>query len=577
MELQTWEDVWTKVERLPKLSAKSRAKFNRILTAAENKNDRSFWRWLNFKDDDVVIATIELEVETMDKAGPSANDMEEALRRVLREETGHKPAKRSRSGQTDTDTCEVSVMDADAQTVWNDKVVAAKGKKLNLEGLVKMRTKRLEQNAPHDTELPYHSHILAIMEAASGGQVGISFAKEDHSAGDKAREDIRGCVNGGPVHPFEAKAVDVRVPVPGTGMHRNAGAYGKMLKAIYAKYLDAPVDTYLGCFWERIQYMWPCKIIFRRQGNEKVLERCMVAPPFPAPGIRSEGNEVCLNLANLSSLSPTATLTDLLTATSAYPPKGFYLAVRCVDAMAQLHMFPLAPLRLECLNGTFLDLSQAYVVAYGRRSLVLRLSFTDAGIIKVSSAANIDREVHVHIKVDGRLCRSLRRMTTSVRGTVHGAGDSLKFMRLERWCRPVTAADFNSPAKLAQHWQAAANALDTACEEGLLLRDIKPDNLLMDEETETLVVNDYDVACFKSDELSVRKQRAGNEEFRSPLFEPGRAYDHRDVYLAMALTFAYLAGVEIPDTAAGKRRRLGEVRDNLHFPAGMRDAIRKYL
>ena len=54
--------------------------------------------------------------------------------------------------------------------------------------------------------MPWHEPLLLLYQAAASGQDGVSFAKEDMSPGDSAREDIRGLMDNIPLVPQEAKA-----------------------------------------------------------------------------------------------------------------------------------------------------------------------------------------------------------------------------------------------------------------------------------------------------------------------------------------------------------------------------------
>ena len=85
-------------------------------------------------------------------------------------------------------------------------------------------------------------------------------------------------------------------------------------------------------------------------------------------------------------------LTDLLLMSgSASPTPGFVMLVQYVASLCQLHSIPVAQPQFRLYNNQTLDFSQAQVLAYGHKSLVVRLGQEDAVYKVFSSCSTVER------------------------------------------------------------------------------------------------------------------------------------------------------------------------------------------
>ena len=72
-------------------------------------------------------------------------------------------------------------------------------------------------------------------------------------------------------------------------------------------------------------------------------------------------------------------LTDmLLMAGDASPTPGFLMLVQYVATLCHLHSIAIVQLQFKLHNQQTLDISQAHVLAYGHKSLVVQLGVEDA-------------------------------------------------------------------------------------------------------------------------------------------------------------------------------------------------------
>ncbi len=77
--------------------------------------------------------------------------------------------------------------------------------------------------------------------------------------------------------------------------------------------------------------------------------------------------------------SDSVSLTDmLLMAGDASPTPGFLMLVQYVATLCHLHSIAIVQLQFRLYNQQTLDVSQAHVLAYGHKSLVVQLGVEDA-------------------------------------------------------------------------------------------------------------------------------------------------------------------------------------------------------
>lgn len=72
-------------------------------------------------------------------------------------------------------------------------------KAVPLSSIVALRAQREQEEHNSDLEEAYHPVIVAVAQAAAGGQPDISFLQEDQHC--SARPDLRICIHGQPKYP----------------------------------------------------------------------------------------------------------------------------------------------------------------------------------------------------------------------------------------------------------------------------------------------------------------------------------------------------------------------------------------
>ena len=131
----------------------------------------------------------------------------------------------------DTDHILVPSRPLMAELRWLQLKTAAR--RINLDGVKKMRVERDRAAGKRDLEVPYHPLLLQFYQAASRGQIGLDFLAEDHTL-PKPREDIRGFINDARKVPQECKSECVYNPGPELrsvqSIDANAEAFGKLLQ-----------------------------------------------------------------------------------------------------------------------------------------------------------------------------------------------------------------------------------------------------------------------------------------------------------------------------------------------------------
>ena len=157
----------------------------------------------------------------------------------------------------------------------------------------------------------------------------------------------------------------------------------------------------------------------------------------------------------------------------------------------------------------------------------------------------------------------------------HAAGRTLA--RLLREHGPLP------PGRASDYARQASLGLAHALERGLVHRDVKPSNLLLTAETNTIKVLDFGIACRVGD----RVLAAGTPDYVAPeqVFESGAADTRSDVYALGCTLYHLLTGT--PPFLGGSReekllrhreeepRPIEELRPDL--PSGLGEVVRKAM
>ncbi|DBB03418.1 TPA: hypothetical protein ACH3X3_010780 [Trebouxia sp. C0006] len=258
------------------------------------------------------------------------------------------------------------------------------GQKQDARGIVAMKRGRKKGEA--DLERDYYPHMLNIFQAAAVGQPEIQFQLEDPASADSARPDLRCFVHDVESHPGEAKARNVSSnPITDPdGIHNNKEAFGKLHKVIRAKYLSPGRDQVFFCpFIVRIECCWIAKFEYDWDNETEThrLRSCCFCPPIPAKELPPYG-VLCKQLDDMLThfgAQDIVSLTDvLLMAGDASPTPGFLMLVQYVATLCHLHSIAIVQLQFKLHNQQTLDISQAHVLAYGHKSLVVQLGVEDA-------------------------------------------------------------------------------------------------------------------------------------------------------------------------------------------------------
>ncbi|CAL8469124.1 g8665 [Coccomyxa elongata] len=384
-----------------------------------------------------------------------------------------------------------------------------------------------------DLELPYHPLVVYLFQAASAGQVGLRFERENQTADDASREDVRGMilVDGSwmRLEPSEIKAFDFpsKPGDPVSGIHANADGFGKILKCAKLRSLGArePPVTTLGVLVSRCQYVWFLELQWQRIGwPEWEVQSCRVAPGIPEYRVLAEGQlmarlkweEVEDELEKEAGQIGFSELMQWANLGRSDPPPGFRYLSRYSDRLAALHNLQLSPVQLRSTDGTTCPLTDATVIAHGHRSLMLQTHPDADFVVKVGSYDHIRMEHRAHAHIDKEDCLYLRKAVPGMHGLVDGAGSGLSFIGLQHFCpRNITAADLATPDGKQKYSSQACQALQAIHASGTLHRDIKPDNMLLSEDG-NLLLNDFDAACLERDPTATRNTDAGTPAFRSP-------------------------------------------------------------
>lgn len=116
------------------------------------------------------------------------------------------------------------------------------------------------------------------------------------------------------------------------------------------------------------------------------MRSCCVCPPIPAKESPPYG-VLCKQLDDMLThfgAQDIVSLTDiLLMAGDASPTPGFLMLVQYVATLCHLHSIAIVQLQFKLHSQQPLDISQAHVLAYGHKSLVVQLGVEDA-VYKVS-------------------------------------------------------------------------------------------------------------------------------------------------------------------------------------------------
>jgi len=236
--------------------------------------------------------------------------------------------------------------------------------------------------------------------------------------------------------------------------------------------------------------------VWNSDTGEHRLRSCCVCPAIPAKDTPPDGT-LCKRLDDVLTClweSDSVSLTDMLLMTGdASPTPGFIMLVQYVASLCHLHSIPTVQLQFKLHNQQTLDVSQAHVLAYGHKSMVVQLGVEDA-VYKVHSTHAvmpvvcacinflslfveffvicygatqpfssqacgwqvtheklIQNEVMIHNKVDATVPFILK-CHLDVFGSVEGAGAGWGFLKLQHRGRSLRSVPLN---QLPHFWSCA--------------------------------------------------------------------------------------------------------------------------
>ena len=167
-------------------------------------------------------------------------------------------------------------------------------------------------------------------------------------------------------------------------------------KVIRTRFLTPGRDQVFLCtFVVRIECCWIARLDYKWDPDscQHDLATCCVCPAIPASRL-PPSSVLCNRLDDMLDLlfdRDHISLTDLLLMSgSASPTPGFVMLVRYVASLCQLHSIPIAQPRFRLYNNQTLDFSQAQVLAYGHKSLVVRVGQEDAVYKVFSSCSTVE-------------------------------------------------------------------------------------------------------------------------------------------------------------------------------------------
>ncbi|DBA81243.1 TPA: hypothetical protein ACH3X2_007055 [Trebouxia sp. C0005] len=148
--------------------------------------------------------------------------------------------------------------------------------------------------------------------------------------------------------------------------------------------------------------------------------------------------------------SDSVSLTDmLLMAGDASPTPGFCMLVQYAATLCHLHAIPVVQLQFKMYNQQALDVSQAQVLVYGHKTMLVQLGVEDA-VYKIAHKL-IQNELMIHNQVDATV-PFIVKSHLGVFGSVEGAGAGWGFLKLQHLGCSLQAVSLN---KLPRFWSCA--------------------------------------------------------------------------------------------------------------------------
>jgi eukaryotic-like serine/threonine-protein kinase len=250
------------------------------------------------------------------------------------------------------------------------------------------------------------------------------------------------------------------------------------------------------------------------------------------------------------------------------------------------------------------EISQLRQTTGSRYRVIRRLGGGGMASVYLAEHAQLERQVvlkvlHSHLAKDPEMLERFRREASAASQLVHpnivpiidaGGGDRVSFTvmpympggsyaeRIAQGARP--------PAEVASVVAQAATALDYAHRQGIVHRDVKPDNVLFDEDGHALVT-DFGIAEARfQGRLTATGRAMGTPHYMSPEQAMGKLVDGRsDVYSLGVVMYEALVGFppfDGPDAFAVGYKQVHEPavppnRVNSEIPDALNDIVMRCL
>ncbi|EFJ07901.1 hypothetical protein SELMODRAFT_429398 [Selaginella moellendorffii] len=219
--------------------------------------------------------------------------------------------------------------------------------------LTHLRTARLRKMKV--AEADYYPAILCFLEAASFGQEGLHFGGEGQ--GKVKKSDLQGFVSSKMKAPTEVKtSVKHAKDSDPTGVESNALLIGQEAEYLESTEGDEPVA--MGCLFCRMDRFWVVKYL-RQDGSVEQL--ALMNPAFILMKLRDlDDSESRLGSVRLCDILP------------GMPSAGFSTLVAYMEQLREIHGLRVSVVRFRGAHNDDISISDLNIVAYGRKSLILR-------------------------------------------------------------------------------------------------------------------------------------------------------------------------------------------------------------